>query len=159
MIAHVAEAGEERGRVIVRTVSMRVSDIAMQAAVRIAQAYNSEIESLFIEDAELIALSRFPFVREISRTGGPSRPLATVDVIRELRTHFRALQRRLATLAAAAQIPIHERVIRDEPLRALAITCADCGPWNVVVLAEPFGAESSADIASVLDNVEAFNLF
>ena len=69
MIAHVAEAGEARGRVIVRTTSARASDIAIQAAVLIAQAYRSEIESLYIEDTELIASARFSFVREISPTG------------------------------------------------------------------------------------------
>ena len=153
MIAHVAEAGEARGRVIVRTVSARANDIAMQAAVRIAQAYRSEIESLYIEDAELIALARFAFVREIT-TYGTSRPLTPSDVIRDLRHQFSALQRRLGLLAAAAQVPIHERYIRDEPLRALAITCADCGPWNVVVLTEPFGAGSAHEIAQLLDNVE-----
>ena len=153
MIAHVAEAGEARGRVIVRTVSARANDLAMQAAVRIAQAYRSEIESLYVEDSELIAMSRFSFVREINAFG-KSHPLTTNDVVRELRHQFAALQRRLASLAAAAQVPIHERYIRDEPLRALAITCADCGPWNVVVLTEPFGPGSAADIAKLLDSVE-----
>jgi hypothetical protein len=154
MIAHVAEATEARGCVVVRTTSARASDIAMQAAVQIAQAYRSEIESLFIEDTELIALARFPFVREISAFGGAARPLSQSDLLRDLRFQYAGLQRRLAILANAAQVPIRERFVRDEPLRALAITCADCGPWNVVVLTEPFGAASGRDIAEVLDNVE-----
>ncbi len=153
MIAHVAEAGEARGRVIVRTTSARASDIAIQAAVLIAQAYRSEIESLYIEDTELIASARFSFVREISPTGAV-RPLTPTDVIRDLRFQFKAQQRRLLALAAAVAVPVHERFVRDEPLRALAITCADCGPWNVVVLAEPFGSGSAGDIALLLDSVE-----
>lgn len=153
MIAHVAEAGEARGRVIVRTTSARTSDIALQAAVLIAQAYRSEIESLFIEDTELIASARFSFVREISATG-TARPLSPADVVRDLRMQYKALQRRLLVLADAAQVPVHERFVRDEPIRALAITCADCGPWNVVVLAEPFGAGSAGDLALLLDSVE-----
>jgi PAS domain-containing protein len=28
--------------------------------------------------------------------------------------------------------------VRDEPLRALSVACAERGPWNVVALAEPF---------------------
>lgn len=154
MIAHVAEAGEARGRVIVRTTSTRVSDHAIRAAVRIAQAYRSEIESLYIEDTELVALSRFPVVREIAGTGGSWRTLDPNTIMRELRLHYRATQRQLAALAEAAQVPVRERFIRDEPLRALAVTCADCGPWNVVVLSEPFGGGSSGAIAAVLDNVE-----
>jgi hypothetical protein len=154
MIAHVAEAGEARGRVIIRATSGRASDIAMQAAVRVAQAWRSEIESLYIEDTELIALSRFSFVREISASGTVLPSSGPAAMIQQLRYQFAGLQRRLASLAAAGQVPIRERFVRDEPLRALAITCADCGPWNVVVLAEPFSATSAGDIAALLDNVE-----
>ena len=154
MIAHVAEADEARGRVIVRTTSARTSDIAIQAAVRIAQAYHSQIESLFIEDTELLALSRFSFAREISPSGHGARGINTADLLREMRFQFASLQRRLTELAKVAQVPVAERCVRDDPLRALAITCADCGPWNVVVLAEPFSASSGAEIARLLDNVE-----
>src|SRR5262249_47613854 len=41
-------------------------------------------------------------------------------------------------LARAAEIPVRSRVLRDEPLRALALVCAECGPWNVVTLADSF---------------------
>ena len=50
MIAHVAEAGEDRGRVVLRLGSSgRLSDIALEAAMRVAQAFQSEIESVFVE--------------------------------------------------------------------------------------------------------------
>lgn len=153
MIAHVAEADEARGRVIIRTTSAHVSDVAMQAAVRIAQAYHSQIESLYIEDTELLAVSRFSFAREIGPRG-VAREITTAGILREMRVQYAALQRRLAALAAAAQVPVGERFVRDEPLRALAVTCADCGPWNVVVLAEPFGGSSGAEIALLLDSIE-----
>ena len=29
-------------------------------------------------------------------------------------------------------------MVRDEPVRALSIACAETGPWNVVALGEPF---------------------
>lgn len=29
--------------------------------------------------------------------------------------------------------------MRDEPMRAVAHACAENGPWNVVVMSEPFG--------------------
>ncbi len=153
MIAHVAEASEARGRVVVRTTSARASDIAFQAAVRIAQAFRSEIESLYVEDTELIALARFPFVREVSADGRSTREVTANGTIDELRLQYSGLQRRLSRLAASAQVSIRERVVRDEPLRALTVTCADCGPWNLVVLAEPFGASSGEEIAALLDNV------
>lgn len=88
MIAHVAEASEERGRVVVRTTSARASDIALQAAVRIAQAFQSEIESLYVEDTELIALTRFPFVREIGNRGTAARAITQDEVMQDLRCQF-----------------------------------------------------------------------
>ena len=154
MIAHVAEASEERGRVVVRTTSARTSDIALQAAVRIAQAFQSEIESLYIEDTELIALSRFPFVREVSASGGNSREITQSGIVQDLRFQFSGLHRRLSMLAQASQVPVRERFVRDDPLRALAVTCAECGPWNLVVLTEPFGASSGDEIAQLLGGVD-----
>lgn len=154
MIAHVAEADEARGRVILRTTSVRASEIAMMAAVRVARAYRSQIESLFIEDPELLAVTRFPFAREISIVGRSVREISAASIIDDMRRQYAGLQRRLLQLAAAAEVAVAERSIRDDPLRALAITCADCGPWNVVVLAEPFGAASAPEIARLLDYVE-----
>lgn len=153
MITHVAEASEERGRVVVRTTSARASDIALQAAVRIAQAFQSEIESLYVEDTELIALARFPFVREIGNRGTGARRITQEDIVRDLRCQFVGLHRRLSSLANTAQVMVYERTVRDEPLRALSVTCADCGPWNLVVLAEPFRASSGEEIRVLFDNV------
>jgi hypothetical protein len=51
MIAHVAEAGENRGRVVLHIGAGRqVADIAIDAALRVALAYQSEIETLVVED-------------------------------------------------------------------------------------------------------------
>ena len=54
MIAHVAQAGEDRGRVVLHLQSGHPSAIALEAAVRIARAFQSEIESLFVEDEQLL---------------------------------------------------------------------------------------------------------
>ncbi len=40
-------------------------------------------------------------------------------------------------------MPLRSRVVRDEPLRALSIACAESGPWNVVALAEPFAGSNA----------------
>ena len=54
MIAHVAQAGEDRGRVVLHLRSANPSAIALEAAVRIARAFQSEIESLFVQDEQLM---------------------------------------------------------------------------------------------------------
>ena len=56
----------------------------------------------------------------------------------DLRLAAQGARRQLEALARRAEVPLRSRVVRDEPLRALSIACAESGPWNVVALAEPF---------------------
>jgi hypothetical protein len=50
-------------------------------------------------------------------------------------------------------VPARTRVVRDEPVRALAIACAESGPWNVVTLAEPFTARDATELSELFDAV------
>lgn len=152
MIAHVAEAGEARGRVVLRLAVRRPHPVAIEAAVRVAQAFNSEIESLFIEDEQLVALTRFPFVREISG-GGRSRPLTLEAIERDFRALAEAVGRQIRALAKAAEIPVHSEIVRGEPVAALARACAVKGPWNVIALADPFAAADGPALHELLANV------
>jgi hypothetical protein len=138
MIAHVARLGEDRGRVVLQLGSAHPSTVALQAAVRVARAFESEIESLFVEDAQLFDCAAYVFAREVSLTGHQRRVMSAAGVTRDLRLAAQAARRQLETLARRAEVPLRSRVVRDEPLRALAIACAESGPWNVVALAEPF---------------------
>jgi hypothetical protein len=155
MIAHVAEAGEDRGRVVLRLGSSgRLSDIALEAAVRVAQAFQSEIESLFIEDRQLFDLAGFPFAREISLSGRQSRPLSPEDIGREMQVLAAALHRKVLQTASVCDVPVRARVIRDEPVRALAKACAERGPWNVVTLAEPFTGSGIHSLTELFSEVQ-----
>ena len=138
MIAHVAETGENRGRVVLQLGSAHPSVIALEAAVRIAQAFQSEIESVFVEDQQLFDCAAYGFVREVSLTGRRSRAVSAAGMTQDLRLAAQGARRQLEALARLAEVPLRSRVVRDEPLRALAIACAESGPWNVVALAEPF---------------------
>lgn len=142
MIAHVAEAGEDRGRVVLRLgPTARHSPSAVAAAMRVAAAYGSELESLFVEDEQLFELARFPFVREIAAMDGTRRELSLADLDRGLRANASLVQRRVAAVAKSAGIRVKASVVRDEPVRALSAACAASGPWNVIVLGEPMGRE------------------
>ena len=50
-----------------------LSAIALEAAVRVARAFRSEIESLFVEDEQLFDCASYGFVREVSLSGRASR--------------------------------------------------------------------------------------
>ena len=144
MIAHVAEAGEERGRVVLRLTHGPAHPVALEAAMRVAQAFQSEIETLFVEDLALFELAHFPFAREISRTGRRCQPMSPESIALDLQHVAASLQRRIGALARLAEIPVRATVVRDEPIHAVAQACAERGPWNVVALAEPLGAGSPA---------------
>jgi hypothetical protein len=165
MITHVAAAAESRGRVVLRLTpgvrAERVTLAAIDAAVRLAQAYHAEIESLYIEDVELLRLANYSFAAEIPALGtrlglthgGGRRPLSVADVERDMRLQFSGLQRLVEQRASLADVPVRLRVLRDELVAAVASTCAECGPWNVVVLAEPLASLDAADLALLFAGV------
>jgi hypothetical protein len=150
MIAHVARTGEDRGRVVLQLGSVHPSAVALEAAVRVARAFQSEIESLFVEDAQLFDCAAYGFVREVSLTGRQRRVMSAAGMTRDLRLAAQSARRQLEALARRAEVPLRSRVVRDEPLRALAIACAESGPWNVVALAEPFTAGNASPLKQLL---------
>jgi hypothetical protein len=150
MIAHVAETGENRGRVVLQLGSAHPSAIALEAAVRIARAFQSEIESVFVEDEQLFDCAAYGFVREVSLTGRVSRAVSAAGMTQDLRLAAQGARRQLEALARLAEVPLRSRVVRDEPLRALAIACAETGPWNVLALAEPFAGGNAGLVKQLL---------
>jgi hypothetical protein len=137
MIAHVAAAGEGRGRVVLRLTPGGANPVALEAAMKLARAFQSEIESLFVEDAQLLDIAGLPFACEVSLTGRQRRQLSLEAVERQMRGAASALAKRITTLAEAAEVPVRTTVVRSDPVEALATACAESGPWNVVALAEP----------------------
>lgn len=154
MIAHVAAAGEGRGRVVLWLgSSAETSPAAIDAAMLLARAYNSEVESLFVEDQQLFELASLPFARVISSGEDGWRALPRVDLEREIHFVGAALQRQIATTAREASVTYRGRVVRDDPMRALARACNDMGPWNVVTVAEPFGAGKEERLRDLFSTV------
>ncbi|HVH16950.1 MAG TPA: hypothetical protein VNF72_01505, partial [Myxococcota bacterium] len=116
MIAHVARSGEDRGRDVLQLGSVNPSAAALEAAVRVARAFQSEIESLFVEDAQLFDCAAYTFVREVSLTGRQRRVMSPAGMTRDLRHAAQAARRQLEALARRAEVPLRSRVVRDEPL-------------------------------------------
>lgn len=161
MIAHVAQADEQRGRVVLWLGACgEMHDTAVDAALRLAQAFESEIESLFIEDRQLFDLAELPFAREIALSGRRSRAMSAADLARDMRAHASALQRRVLARARAADVKAQARAVRAEPARALAEVCAENGPWNVVAVGAPVRngdatGHAGAGLAELFDAVHA----
>lgn len=154
MIAHVAAAGEGRGRVVLWLgSSAQTSAYAIDAAMLLAQAFQSEVESLFVEDRQFFDLAEFPFARVIGADGSGWQALPRAELERKMHFAGAALQRKIAEVAQRASVPCQGRVVRDDPLSAVAKACAENGPWNVVTLAEPFCAGDEARLGDVFAKV------
>jgi hypothetical protein len=153
MIAHVAESGEDRGRVVLHVGTGDPHVIAVEAALRIARAFGSEVESLFVEDEQLFDCAAYTFAREVPLSGTQSRPLSRDGLMRSLHFAAQGARRRIEELARKADVPLRCTVVRDEATRALSIACAERGPWNVVALAEPFKIGNGPRLKQLLSEV------
>lgn len=150
---HIAEASEAKGRVVVHLGSGTASPVAIDAAVWLARAFQSEIEGLFVESQQLIEWARYPFAREISFSGRSQRALSIEELERELRTASAAFHREVIARAHALDVKAHRRIVRDEAVSALSAVCSACGPWNAVALAEPFTSPGCPSPKEVLETV------
>jgi hypothetical protein len=154
MIAHVAAAGERRGRVVLWLgSSARASASAIDAAMLLARVFQSEVESLFVEDRQLFDLANFPFARAMASPGEGWRALPQETLEREMRFAGAALQRQVAEAAKLAAVPCHARVVRDDPLRAISRACAENGPWNIVIVGEPLAPGDEPRLSEVFERV------
>lgn len=153
MTAHVAERGEGRGRVVLRLACARpVNDHAIAAAIKVAKAFHSEIESVFVADRQLFDAAAYSFASEI----GPAGARGTIEIAgmtRQIELAARALLRRVEELAHLADVPVYGQVVHDTPIGALARACQAVGPWNVVALSEAFTAESLARLGDLFERV------
>ncbi|RTL66705.1 MAG: hypothetical protein EKK41_17915 [Hyphomicrobiales bacterium] len=154
MIAHVAQAGEDRGRVVLHVCSPQPHALALLAAVKIAQAFQSEIESLFVEDVQLFDCAAFGFVREVSLSGRSSSKLSADSVAQSLKLAAQGARRELERLARSVDVPLRTRVVRDDPMQALRLACSEVGPWNVVALSEPFTGGFTPMLRTMFDAIE-----
>ena len=126
----------------------------MAAAIHVAKAFQSELEGLFIQDPELSAAVALPSSRETPAAGSAKRGLSMAGLARDTGFFAIAAQRELAAAAALAGIAFSAREVRDALVPALQCACAERGPWNIVVFAEPVTAGSRSDgLAAAFEKV------
>ncbi len=149
---HVAEAGEAKGRVVLELCSGQASPAALEAAIWVARAFQSEIEALFVENVQLIELANYPFAREISLSGR-SRAISAQDIERHFRFASRSFCSQVEQRARAAEVPLLPRIVRDDPIHAIEAACSEKGPWNLVALAAPFTSGAFPSLNRLFDTV------
>jgi hypothetical protein len=153
MTAHVAAADEARGRVILRFGAWRPNDMAIRAALLVANAFHSEVEALFVEDSQRVDFAGFPFAREFSLRNGAQRHVTIEAVAAETRGSFRLARARIEAVAGDYEVSVYEHVVRDDPVQALVSACARRGPWNMIAIAETFGTPAPCSLDEVFETV------
>jgi len=84
----------------------------LEAAGGLARSLDAELVGLFVEDLDLLRFAALPFAREIGFASAARRRLDPASLERDLRAHAAEAERRLAQVAARAQVPSAFRVAR-----------------------------------------------
>ena len=154
MIAHVAEASENSGRVVFQLTAHRpAAPAALTAALCVARSFNAGLESLVAEDPQLLDFARFSFAREMTSGGGEPLAVSADDIEASLQHLAVSLHSTVAEAAHRASVPLHCRTLRDDPASAIAAACIENGPWNVAVLAQAVTVETQQHVAGLFEAV------
>ena len=155
MIAHVAEASENSGRVVLQlTAHRQAAPGALAAAVCVARSFNAGLESLVSEDPQLIDFARFSFARETTANGDVLAAAPADDFEASVQHLAVSLHGEVAAAALGAGVPLQCRTLRDDPTSAIAAACLENGPWNVAVLAQTVSSQTETHIAELFEAIQ-----
>jgi len=106
----------------------------IRVGAELARLLDLDLTGVFVEDAALLGLAEYPFVRELRLPGHEWHPLNAGRITEEVRAAADAARRLLDT--HCAQLGIHSlfEVVRGDPSASLA---ALSGTSDIVVLVEP----------------------
>jgi hypothetical protein len=152
-MAHVAEASEGNGRVLY-LLEPGGADTAHSAAaaVRLAAAFNAEIEAVAL-NADAIERARLLPVTTLAAAGAQV-PVEALD--RALTQSRIMLDRQMKVLSEAARrasVACSRTAVNGETVDQLDALCLSRGPWNVVVLSSPVSEQTARVTSSIFANV------
>lgn len=150
MIAHVAEASESSGRVVLwLDPASAVSAAAIDASARVAAAYGSEVETVVVGSGDIPFDGPVP-VRRIPAARGSGAAPAAPDA---LAFSARRQQRETERAAARCGIACRHALVDGDAFDRLAEMCQARGPWNIVGLTQAPSAGLGHIVSTVLANV------
>lgn len=154
MIAHVAEASEASGRVLLW---LDPDAIAMpetaKAAVSIARAYSADIETLVLDAPSAGDAIGIP-VAHRSLLGKPMSSRASDAPLSDHRDNLTSRQlREVHAIASSAGVRLSHARARGDAIDQLAELCISRGPWNIIAVSRPPSPELPTLISAILANV------
>lgn len=154
MIAHVAEASEASGRVLLW---LEPDAVAMpqtvNAAVAIASAYAADIETLVLDAPSACDVVDVP-AAHVSLLGKSVQASPSTFKTNDRREVLRLRQTRDVVEAAdRAHIRITHTLGRGDAIDRLADMCLARGPWNIIAVSRPPTPQMPGLISAILANV------
>ncbi|HVJ77924.1 MAG TPA: hypothetical protein VM620_08825 [Hyphomicrobium sp.] len=148
MIAHVAEASELSGRVVLwLDPESQCSPDLLDAPVRLAAAFGAEIETIIVEQAA--HLNGDVPMRSIGPASDTGAHLADHRFELLSERSRRAVER----AGAAHRVQVRHALAHGDAVDRIAEMCLERGPWNIVALTRMPGLGSHSVIGSLLANV------
>jgi hypothetical protein len=152
VIAHVAEASELSGRVVLWLDPEADYPAArLEAPVKLAAAYGAEIETIVIADASSELTDDVPF-RLVEASGRPARRDFTA-YDRRFALLVERCRRAVEHVGAAHGVRVRHSVATGDAIDRISEMCVERGPWNIVALARMPVAGSDSVIGTLLANV------
>ncbi len=152
MIAHVAEASELSGRVVLWLDPESSYPAArLEAPVRLAAAYGAEIETVVVTDAGGDIADDVPL-----RLIGPAGLVARTDLVehdRRFELLVRRCRRAVDDVGAAHGVTVRHTLAAGDAVDRISEMCVERGPWNIVALARTPASGSDSVIGTLLANV------
>lgn len=151
MTAHVAEARENSGRVLIwLEPSKSCSPPVFAAASRLASAFGAFLETVVVGDHELPPLNDVPLGRVTCAANGAASGSSQGNIFA---LTVRRQQRMAAEAAARSGVTARHSHADGEAIDRLDDMCRQYGPWNIVVLARAPGGDTAQTVSSILANV------
>jgi nucleotide-binding universal stress UspA family protein len=120
-----ADRLEAMRRILVAMDASQGSLSALETATALAELVQAELEGLFIEDADLLALASLPFSREVRLTGGSIQALDLAALERDLAMQAMAARRAMQRAATRRKLRWTFRSVRGSVSGELAIAARE----------------------------------
>lgn len=118
-------------RILVALDSSAANQNILRASIALASYFHSQLNALFIEDADLISAAELPFVREIVLGSPSGRAINAAGMERSIQLQTTQLRKLVASVAQQNQIDIAFNVLRGNVARTL---CEASGQTDLLVI-------------------------
>lgn len=118
-------------RILVALDSSAANQNILRASITLASYFHSQLNALFIEDADLISAAELPFVREIVLGFPSGRAINAAGMERSIQLQTTQLRKLVASVAQQNQIDIAFNVLRGNVARTL---CEASGQTDLLVI-------------------------